>query len=185
MDTAQLLSTWRADSGASFSTLPLPRASIAAAPARSESAEAESERTPPPSEPGSAKRPAAPLAAPPSDMPPEHAAMPQAAWPPLAAAEDACSPCSSPAGAGAQHVRVSTKLESAGAEDIAGRALRSDLEGVLGGEGNIQRLEAAVRPGCVHLVVDALVLQVCTVPGLRASFTLSRVALIVAWIISA
>ncbi|CAL8463580.1 g3114 [Coccomyxa elongata] len=150
MDTAQLLSTWRADSGASFSTLPLPRASIAAAPARSEPAEAERERTPPPSEPGSAERPAAPLAA------------------PLGAAEDACSPCSSPAGAGAQHVRVSTKLESAGAEDIAGRALRSDLEGVLGGEGNVPRLEAAVRPGCVHLVVDALVLQTSQADDLDA-----------------
>lgn len=167
-DTAQMLSTWRTDSGASFSTLPLPYSS---APERDEPPV---ERTPSPSamlaaapaqRAGAAavadapELPAAPAGALPAEMPPASAAAAQAAW-----AEEAGSPRrpapAGPADARLQGMRVSAKLESAGPQDLTGRSLRPDLEGALGGEGKVARLEAAIRPGCVHLVVDALVLQV-------------------------
>jgi hypothetical protein len=133
-DTAQMLSTWRTDSGASFSTLPLPYSS---APKRDE---------------------------PPVECTPSPSAMLAAAPAQRAGAEEAGSPRrpapAGPADARLQGMRVSAKLESAGPQDLTGRSLRPDLEGALGGEGKVARLEAAIRPGCVHLVVDALVLQV-------------------------
>lgn len=56
--------------------------------------------------------------------------------------------------------RLSAKLDEAGGADLAGGGLREDLEQALGGAGNVARLEAAARPGCVHLVTDVRLLQV-------------------------
>lgn len=56
-------------------------------------------------------------------------------------------------------VRASIKLQSAGPGNLS-RGLRQDLQESLGGEQNVPHLEASVRPGCVHLIVDALRLEV-------------------------
>ena len=55
-----------------------------------------------------------------------------------------------------QGVRVSAKLGDAGPLQLAGGGLREGVQRMLGGEGSTPGLQASVRPGCVHLVVDAL-----------------------------
>lgn len=60
--------------------------------------------------------------------------------------------------------RVSTKLGNAGLGQLAGAGLREGVQRMLGGEGAAPGLQASVRPGCVHLVVDALVFKVWLLP---------------------
>lgn len=61
---------------------------------------------------------------------------------------------------GCATARLSAKLESAGPGDLGGEGLRGDLAQAMGGPDNVLRMEGAARPGCVHIVVDALLLQV-------------------------
>jgi hypothetical protein len=91
----------------------------------------------------------------------------QAAWPPLmgeappaaSAGAAAASDCAGHQGP-PQMMRVSIKLQSAGPKDLGGQGLRRDLQEAFGGHENVPHLEASVRPGCVHLIVDALSLEV-------------------------
>ena len=55
-----------------------------------------------------------------------------------------------------QGMRLSAKLGDAGPQELAGSALREGMQRMLGGEGSTPGLQASVRPGCVHLVVDTL-----------------------------
>ena len=55
-----------------------------------------------------------------------------------------------------QGMRLSAKLGDAGPQEMAGSALREGMQRMLGGEGGTPGLQASMRPGCVHLVVDAL-----------------------------
>lgn len=55
-----------------------------------------------------------------------------------------------------QGMRLSAKLGDAGPQQLAGSSLREGVQRMLGGEGSTPGLQASLRPGCVHLVVDAL-----------------------------
>lgn len=58
-------------------------------------------------------------------------------------------------------LRVSSKLRDVGPEQLAtSEGLREGVQRMLGGEATTPGLQAAVRPGCVHLVVDALTFKV-------------------------
>ena len=57
-------------------------------------------------------------------------------------------------------MRMSTKLGDAGPQQLAGSSLREGVQQMLGGEGTTPGLQASVRPGCVHVVVDALTFKV-------------------------
>ena len=61
-------------------------------------------------------------------------------------------------------LRVSSKLRDVGPEQLAtSEGLREGVQRMLGGEATTPGLHAAVRPGCVHLVVDALTFKVYNV----------------------
>lgn len=55
-----------------------------------------------------------------------------------------------------ENIRMSIKLLDAGPRALQ-PGLRRELEAALGGPGEVANLQAAVRPGCVHIVADALV----------------------------
>ena len=57
-------------------------------------------------------------------------------------------------------MRLSYKLGDAGPQQLAGSSLRGGVQNMLGGEATSPGLQAAVRSGCVHLVVDALTFKV-------------------------
>ena len=59
-----------------------------------------------------------------------------------------------------QGMRLSYKLGDAGPQQLAGSSLRGGVQHMLGGEATSPGLQAAVRSGCVHLVVDALTFKV-------------------------
>jgi hypothetical protein len=56
---------------------------------------------------------------------------------------------------------VSSKLRDVGPEQLAtSEGLREGVQRMLGGEATTPGMQATVRPGCVHLVVDALTFKV-------------------------
>ncbi len=86
----------------------------------------------------------------------------RAAWPAIAGAPGKAGPpelqrTDSARGEPAfQSMRLSAKLGDAGPQQLAGASLREGMQRMLGGEGSTPGLQASVRPGCTHLVVDAL-----------------------------
>ena len=89
-------------------------------------------------------------------------------------------------------MRLSYKLGDAGPQQLAGSSLRGGVQNMLGGEATSPGLQAAVRSGCVHLVVDALTFKVrpwayvslsrlplLQVAGERTSLTCSALRLLI------
>ena len=96
----------------------------------------------------------------------------RAAWPAIAGALGKAGPpelqrTDSARGEPAfQSMRLSAKLGDAGPQHLVGAGLREGVQRMLGGEGSTPGIQASVRPGCTHLVVDALTFWVRPSPFL-------------------